>query len=88
MIATFLLIGIEQRIAGFPLDNQRQFPCEVKGVAHTTVIALPLPHRHDVRGIARQQYAINTETLRQSRVVGVDTLANQFNIVRIRQHFA
>ena len=88
VIAPLLLVAVQQRLSGFAVHHQRQLPGQVKGVAHTAVVALPLPHRHDVRRVARQQYAIDAKAFGDARVVGVDALANQLDVIRVRQHLA
>lgn len=52
MGAAFLLVAVEQPGAGLALDHHRELPGQVARVAHAAVVALTLPHRHDVRGIA------------------------------------
>ena len=84
MIAPFLLVAVEQRLASFAPHHQRQLPPQVKGVAHAAVIALPLPDRHDVRGVARQQHAIDAKAFGDARVMGVDALADRLDVVRVR----
>ncbi|MCY1222980.1 hypothetical protein D9M72_350890 [compost metagenome] len=81
-------VGVEQRIAGLALDHHRQLPAQVAGVADAAVVALALPHRHDVRGIARQQHAAGAEVARQACVVGVDALADVVDLVRIGDDLA
>lgn len=88
MIAPFLLVAVQQRLTGFAVHHQRQFPGEVKCIAHAAVVPLPLPDRHDVGGIARQQHAIDAKAFGDTRVMGIDALANQLDVVRIRQHLA
>ena len=88
VIAPLLLVAVEQRFASFAVHHQRQLPRQVKGVAHAAVIALPLPDRHDVRGVARQQHAIDAKAFGDTRVMGVDALADRFDVVRVRQHLA
>ena len=88
VVAAFLLVGIQQRITGFTLNHQRQFPRQIEDIAHATVVPLPLPDRHNVRRIARQQHAINAKTFGQTCVMGINALADQLDVVRVRQYFA
>ena len=88
VVAAFLLVGIQQLITGFALNDQRQFPRQIESIAHAAVVPLPLPDRHNVRRIARQQHAVNAKTFGQTGVMGINALADQFDVVRVRQHFA
>ena len=88
VVAAFLLVGIQQRIVGFTVNHQRQFPCQVESIAHAAVVSLTLPDRHNVRRIARQQHAVNTKTFGQTSIMGIHALADQLDVVRVRQHFA
>ena len=41
-----------------------------------------------MRRIARQQHAVNTKTFGQTSIMGIHALADQLDVVRVRQHFA
>ena len=88
MIAPLLLVAVQQRLSGFAVHHQRQFPGQVKSIAHTAVVTLSLPDRHDVRRVARQQHAIDAKAFGDACVMGIDALANQFDVIGVRQHFA
>ena len=88
MGAAFLLVAVEQPGAGLALDHHRQLPRQIARVAHAAVVALTLPHRHDVRRVTGQQNAAHAKACGQTGVVGVDALADVVDLVGIGHHLA
>ena len=83
MVAAFLFVAVKQAAAGLSLDDHGQLPGEIAGIAHAAVVALALPDRHDVRGIACQQDSSDPKLRRQSCVVRIHALADVVDLVWI-----
>ena len=84
MRTTFGGVRVEQCVAREPFDHHRQLPAEVARVANAAVVALALPDRHEVRGVAGKQHAVRAKRAGDARVVGVDAMPNHVDPVRVR----
>ena len=84
MLATFDVVGVEQRVLGVAVDHGGQLPAQIRRVADSAVVALPLPHRHQVRGVAGQQQAAAAECAGDPRVMGVDPVPDHVDAVGMR----
>jgi hypothetical protein len=70
------VVGVEQRVAGLIGHDRGQLPAQIRGVADPAVVALALPHRHQVCGVARQHQTTLPERPGDPRMVGVDPMPN------------
>ena len=84
VLAPLDVVGVQQRVAGLSVDHRGQLPAEVGRVADAAVVALALPHRHQVRGVAGQQHAALAERAGDAGVVGVHPVPDDVDPVRVR----
>ena len=86
VLAPFDVVGVQQRVLGLAGHHRRQLPAEVGGVADAAVVALALPHRHQVGGVTGDHQAPLPERARDARVVGVDPVPDDVDALRVRNH--
>ena len=84
MFATLDVVGVEQRVAGLAVDHRGELPPEVGGVADAAVVALALPYRHQVCGVARQHQTSLAERAGDTRVMGVHAMTDHVDPVGVR----
>ena len=84
MLAPFDVVGVQQRVAGLAGDDGGELPPEVGGVADATVVALALPHRHQMCGIACQHQAPLAERARDARMMGVYAMPDHVDPIGMR----
>ena len=84
VLASLGVVGVEQSVAGLPGDHRGQLPAEIGRVADAAVVALPLPHRHEVSGVAGEEHPALAERARDPGVVGVHAMPDHVDAVGVR----
>ena len=65
---TFTVVGVKECVAGQPIGDVGEFPCEVVRITHSRAHALAVERRHLVGGVANQEHVASSECVCHRRM--------------------
>ena len=80
------VVGVQQLVVGATAHHRRELPAQVGRIPDAAVVALTLPHRHQVRGVSGEQQPAAAERAGDPRVMGVDPPPDHVDPVGMRHH--
>ena len=84
MLAALHVVGVEQRILGVSGHHRGKLPTQIRRVPDTAVVALSLPHRHQVGGVACEQEPTAAKRPGDPRMMGVNPVPDHVDSVGMR----